>query len=127
MVEFENLFAQRPRPIQRIPKVSTVRLPPWRKLLVCDRKNASWKLTPLSFRWWPLYVIALCVAMGMSQASAAMKPDVLVILTDQWNPRYVSWDNSQVRTPNIDRIANEGMIFDACYTTSPICMPAASR
>ncbi|MDZ4849873.1 MAG: sulfatase-like hydrolase/transferase [Pirellulaceae bacterium] len=104
--------------------MSTVRLPPWRKLLVCDRKNASWKPTPLSYRWLPLHVIALCVAMGMSQASAAMKPDVLVILTDQWNPRYLSWDNAQVRTPNIDRIASEGMIFDACYTTSPICMPA---
>jgi arylsulfatase A-like enzyme len=55
---------------------------------------------------------------------AAPKPDVLVILTDQWGPRYVSWDNPQVRTPQLDRIAREGMIFDACYTTSPICMPA---
>lgn len=56
--------------------------------------------------------------------SAADKPDVLVILTDQWNPRHVGWDNPEVRTPNIDRIAGEGMIFDACYTTSPVCMPA---
>lgn len=55
---------------------------------------------------------------------AAPKPDVLVILTDQWSPRYLSWDNPQVRTPNLDQIAREGMIFDACYTTSPVCMPA---
>src|SRR4051812_17613639 len=55
---------------------------------------------------------------------AGEKPDVLVILTDQWSPRFVSWDNAQVRTPNLDRIAREGMIFDACYTTSPVCMPA---
>lgn len=57
-------------------------------------------------------------------AQAAEKPDVLVILTDQWSPRYVSWDNPQVRTPNLDKLAREGMIFDACYTTSPVCMPA---
>jgi arylsulfatase A-like enzyme len=63
------------------------------------------------------------LAQGFS-SDAASKPDVLVILTDQWNPRYLSWDNPQVRTPNIDRIAHEGMIFDACYTTSPVCMPA---
>jgi arylsulfatase A-like enzyme len=56
--------------------------------------------------------------------AAPHKPDVLVILTDQWSPRFVSWDNPQVRTPNLDRIAGEGMIFDACYTTSPVCMPA---
>jgi arylsulfatase A-like enzyme len=52
------------------------------------------------------------------------KPDVLVILVDQWSPRYLSWENPQVRTPHLDRIAAEGMVFDRCYTTSPICMPA---
>jgi len=54
----------------------------------------------------------------------AMQPDVLVIIADQWSPRYVSWDNREVRTPHLDRIAHEGMIFDACYTPSPVCMPA---
>ncbi|MGC3966191.1 MAG: sulfatase-like hydrolase/transferase [Pirellulales bacterium] len=52
------------------------------------------------------------------------KPDVLVVLCDQWSPRYLSWDNPQVRTPALDAVAREGMIFDACYTTSPVCMPA---
>jgi arylsulfatase A-like enzyme len=66
-----------------------------------------------------LLLSALC-----SSLSAAEKPDVLVIIADQWSPRYVSWDNKEVRTPQLDRIAREGMIFDACYTTSPVCMPA---
>ena len=52
------------------------------------------------------------------------KPDVLVVIADQWSPRYVSWDNKEVRTPALDGVAKEGMIFDACYTTSPVCMPA---
>ena len=56
--------------------------------------------------------------------AAAEKPDVLVILADQWSPRYTSWDNKEVRTPHLDSLAREGMIFDACYTTSPVCMPA---
>lgn len=60
----------------------------------------------------------------LTTGHAAPKPDVLVILTDQWNPRYVSWDNPQVKTPHLDRIAREGMVFDACYTSSPVCMPA---
>ncbi|MEZ5386683.1 MAG: sulfatase-like hydrolase/transferase [Prosthecobacter sp.] len=59
-----------------------------------------------------------------SSLFAADKPDVLVVIADQWNPRYVGWDNKEVRTPNLDQIAKEGMIFDACYTTSPVCMPA---
>lgn len=66
-----------------------------------------------------LLLSALCASL-----SAAEKPDVLVIIADQWNPRYTSWDNKEVRTPHMDRIAAEGMIFDACYVTSPVCMPA---
>ncbi len=65
-----------------------------------------------------------CLLAACCPVMAAEKPDVLVILADQWNPRYVSWDDPQVRTPHLDRIAREGMIFDACYTTSPVCMPA---
>ncbi|SKA96759.1 choline-sulfatase [Prosthecobacter debontii] len=59
-----------------------------------------------------------------TETKTAAQPDVLVILTDQWSPRYLSWENPEVKTPNLDRMAKEGMIFDACYTTSPVCMPA---
>jgi len=52
------------------------------------------------------------------------KPDVLVVICDQWNPRCVSWDDAQVHTPNLAGIAREGLIFDRCYTNSPVCMPA---
>lgn len=70
-----------------------------------------------------LLLCTLFLLQGRAEADHS-KPDVLVILTDQWSPRYLSWDNPQVRTPNLDTIAREGMIFDACYTTSPVCMPA---
>lgn len=69
-------------------------------------------------------LVTLLLALAPSEARAERKPDVLVILTDQWSPRYVSWDNPEVRTPHLDRLAKEGMIFDACYSTSPVCMPS---
>jgi arylsulfatase A-like enzyme len=75
-----------------------------------------------SIRLVLLALVLGCVALVTAAAERA--PDVLVILTDQWNPRYLSWDDPQVRTPNLDAIAREGMIFDACYTTSPVCVPA---
>ncbi len=64
------------------------------------------------------------LAATLTAPAAPAKPDVLVIFTDQWSPRYLSWDQPQVRTPELDRIAGEGMIFDACYTPSPVCVPA---
>ncbi|MCW0220868.1 MAG: sulfatase-like hydrolase/transferase [Prosthecobacter sp.] len=75
----------------------------------------------MSFR---LNLLLLIFVAAANIQAAETKPDVLVIFTDQWSPRYLSWENPQVRTPNLDQIAKEGMIFDACYTTSPVCMPA---
>jgi len=57
-------------------------------------------------------------------AAADSKPDVLIVIADQWSPRYVGWDDAQVQTPVMDRIAMEGTVFDACYVTSPVCMPS---
>lgn len=71
----------------------------------------------------PLLTFTLLMAC-LASAPAAEKPDVLVVIADQWSPRFVSWDNPQVRTPRLDSLAKEGMIFDACYVASPVCMPS---
>jgi len=73
----------------------------------------------------PFASALVCVSsLSAAEPQAGKNTDVLVILCDQWSPRYLSWENPQVRTPNLDKIAAEGMIFDACYTPSPLCMPA---
>ncbi|MDP1592540.1 MAG: sulfatase-like hydrolase/transferase [Prosthecobacter sp.] len=74
-------------------------------------------------KWTPA-LVPLCLLSSALADAPPRKPDVLVIIADQWSPRYVSWDNPEVRTPQLDRIAREGMVFDACYTPSPVCMPA---
>ena len=38
-----------------------------------------------------------------------------------------AYDPSRITTPNLDRIANEGMRFDRCYVTNSICGPQSSR
>lgn len=70
------------------------------------------------------HALVLSLSALSSLLLAAERPDVLVLITDQWSPRYLGWENPQVRTPHLDKIAAEGMIFDACYVTSPVCMPA---
>lgn len=53
------------------------------------------------------------------------KPDVLLILTDQWNPRMLGCaGDPAVRTPHLDALATEGTLFRRAYTQSPVCMPA---
>lgn len=51
--------------------------------------------------------------------------DILVILTDQFNPRMAGFEGCPVDvTPNLNRLAAEGTVFDNAYTPSPVCMPA---
>jgi choline-sulfatase len=53
------------------------------------------------------------------------KPNILVIMADQlaaqWLPFY---GHDVVKTPNLSRLAAEGLVFDAFYSTSPLCAPA---
>lgn len=53
------------------------------------------------------------------------KPNILWICTDQ--QRYDTLGctgNSFVRTPNIDALAADGVLFERAYTVSPVCAPS---
>ena len=53
------------------------------------------------------------------------KPDVLILMTDQWNPRMLGCAGyEQIRTPHLDALAAAGVMFNAAYTQSPVCMTA---
>jgi len=52
------------------------------------------------------------------------KPNILLIMTDQQRWDSLGVVSPWMRTPNMDRIAQEGMHFTNCITTSPVCIPA---
>ena len=52
-----------------------------------------------------------------------MKPNILLITTDQHHYSAVGYMNNILKTPNIDRIANEGMCFERAYCPNPTCTP----
>ena len=53
------------------------------------------------------------------------RPNVLLLYTDQQR-----WDtlraggNPLIHTPNLDRLAASGALFEHCYVNSPVCMPS---
>lgn len=54
----------------------------------------------------------------------AKKPNFLFIITDQHRADHLGcYDNTVVRTPNIDGLAARGTRFERFYTATPICMP----
>lgn len=54
-----------------------------------------------------------------------MKPNILFIMTDQHMVKTIGAYGSEIcQTPNIDKLAEEGILFTNAYTTCPICTPA---
>jgi choline-sulfatase len=53
------------------------------------------------------------------------RPNLLYIHSDQHNP-YVTgcYGDPLVQTPNLDRLAAAGVVFDNVYCPSPICVPS---
>ena len=53
------------------------------------------------------------------------RPNVLLIMADQFRADHLGAAGARfVRTPNLDRIAREGVLLRRCFTNSPVCAPA---
>ncbi len=52
------------------------------------------------------------------------RPNVLVVMYDQLNPMMLGCHGGPAIAPTIDRLAGEGVVFDAAYSNSPLCTPA---
>lgn len=57
-----------------------------------------------------------------------IKPTNLIfIMSDQHNKEMTGcYGNKKIKTPNIDRIAKEGVRFDNAYCSCPLCVPSRS-
>ena len=53
------------------------------------------------------------------------KPNILVFMVDQLIPMNTSaYGNNTVKTPNIDKLADSGVVFKNTYSTCPVCVAA---
>ena len=57
----------------------------------------------------------------------AQRPNLLFIFTDQQRADTLGcYGNRLVETPNLDRLASEGVLFENAYVTQPVCTPSRS-
>ncbi|MDF1825591.1 MAG: sulfatase [Verrucomicrobiales bacterium] len=70
--------------------------------------------------------VVLIVLVGFSSLlRAGDQPNILFIFTDDHCEQALSaYDDTRIATPNLDRIANDGMKFTRCYVTNGICGPS---
>jgi N-sulfoglucosamine sulfohydrolase len=74
-----------------------------------------------------IVIAALLLAPGVWKAHAQKKktqpPNIVLIVSDDHSAPFLSsYGYPQIKTLNIDRLANEGIRFTRAYTTAPQCV-----
>ncbi|NOU88352.1 sulfatase-like hydrolase/transferase [Paenibacillus sp. LMG 31460] len=56
----------------------------------------------------------------------AKKPNILLITSDQQHWNTIGAFNHEISTPNLDRLVQEGTVFNRAYCPNPTCTPSRS-
>jgi arylsulfatase A-like enzyme len=70
----------------------------------------------------PRLLLILVFGLWSLVSSAAPRPNILLIFTDDQRHDAVGYSgNKAIHTPNLDRLANAGTIFQNCFVNTSIC------
>jgi arylsulfatase A-like enzyme len=72
------------------------------------------------------FLLGAAAAVSATVASAQEKrPNILFVIFDDWGYNHAGvYGCDWIKTPNFDRVANEGVRFTNCFTSNPKCSPS---
>src|SRR5579863_8725090 len=71
--------------------------------------------------------LPLARAASASQVNSndSERPNVLIIMSDQHSPHVLGcYGDRVVKTPNLDALADHGVLFRSTYCAAPLCVPS---
>lgn len=72
-----------------------------------------------------LFLSMASCSINKKQGAKEQKPNIVFIMSDDHAYQAISaYDNKLIQTPNIDRLANEGILFSNACVTNSICAPS---
>ena len=69
---------------------------------------------------------ALFTVLMLSSASAQERPNIVWIIPDDMSANFSCYGESSITTPNVDRLASDGVKFTNAYVTAPVCSTCRS-
>lgn len=70
-------------------------------------------------------LVALLTALHSADA-AVKKPNVLWLIAEDMSPHFGCYGEKAIETPNVDKLAAGGVLFERAFVTGPICSPSRS-
>ena len=74
-----------------------------------------------------LFIFATLFALPAVPCSAEQtQPNILWITIEDWSPDLSCYGTKGIHTPNVDKLASEGIRYENAFTTSPVCSTSRS-
>lgn len=73
-----------------------------------------------------IYVFGLMFIGCSSEGSEEDRPNIIWIVSEDNSPLIGAYGDEFATTPNIDRMADEGLLYELAFATAPVCAPARS-
>ncbi|WP_234572728.1 sulfatase-like hydrolase/transferase [Rhodohalobacter sp. 614A] len=70
------------------------------------------------------FVFLLLLIAGCSKEPEYERPNILWITSEDNSPFIGAYGDSLAVTPNIDRLADRGILFENAFATTPVCAPS---
>ncbi len=78
-------------------------------------------LLPAVLGW---FILSAAAPRFTAAQSSSGRPNVVLIMTDNHGAWTLGcYGNPDIRTPNIDRLADEGVLFTRAFASNPVCSP----
>ncbi len=71
-----------------------------------------------------LLVLSVFLSLVAGPAQTATKPNIIFFLVDDYDKPETSVCGGKVLTPNLERLAREGMTFHNVHMTGTVCTPS---
>ena len=70
--------------------------------------------------------LARALAGAADSPPPAIKPNILWLIAEDMSPHFGCYGDDAIKTPNVDRLAANGVVFEQAFVTGPICSPSRS-
>ncbi len=71
------------------------------------------------------WFLFLCFIIGLNKIQAQQKPNIVIILVDQWKGQALGFQNKEpVLTPSLDELSKKSLVLLQMVSNYPVCSPA---